>query len=309
MNKMASMKKKMSRADYIFNTVNILVLAFVGLVCLYPIVMMTALSFNQGTDTMKGGVFLWPRSFTLVNYRVMLENQELRSAYLITILRTVIGTISSVFVTGLVAYGLSEPKLPGRKWIMIFMIIPLFFTGGLIPYYLQLRSLGLINSFWVYILPGLFSVYYCVVMKTFFQGIPQSLKESMRMDGAGEITVLFRVIFPLSTALFAAIALFTAVAHWNDWFSGAFFVTKGALIPVQTFLMHFMTFDASQTYSRDNAQAGAQALAKMTTEFSTITSTSLRMAAVMVALVPILVVYPFLQKYFVKGVLIGSIKE
>jgi len=103
--------------------------------------------------------------------------------------------------------------------------------------------------------------------------------------------------------------LFTAVGHWNDWFSGAFFVTKGALIPVQTFLMNFMTFDASQTYSRDNVQAGAQALAKMTTEFSTITSTSLRMAAVMVALVPILVVYPFLQKYFVKGVLIGSIKE
>jgi putative aldouronate transport system permease protein len=146
-------------------------------------------------------------------------------------------------------------------------------------------------------------------MKTFFQGIPVSLKESMRMDGANELTIFFRVIFPLSTALFAAISLFNAVMHWNDWFAGAFFVTKGNLVPVQTFLWHFMTMDMSQTYSHEQAQVNAQAMNRIFSEFSTITNLSLRMAAVMVTLIPILILYPFLQKYFVKGVLIGSIKE
>jgi len=299
----------LSRRERWFDVVNYIGLALLAAVCLYPVIMMLAISLNKGTDTMRGGVFLWPRAFTLVNYRVMLENVGLRAAYKITILRTALGTALSVFTTALVAYGLSEHRLPGRKYLMVYMLIPMFFSGGLIPYYLQLRNLGLINRFWVYIIPGLFSIWNCIVMKTFFQGIPQSLKESVRIDGANELIVLFRIVFPLSLPLFAAISLFTAVGHWNDWFSGAFFVTRGELVPVQTFLMHLMTMDMSQTYSHEQMQANAQALARMTTEFSTITTLSLRMAAVMTAMIPILLVYPFLQKYFVKGVLIGSIKE
>ena len=292
-----------------FDVVNYALLALLALVCLYPVIMMTAISLNRGTDTMSGGVVFWPRSFTLVNYQVMLGNPNLRSAYVITILRTVIGTLGSVFITAIVAYGLSEHRLPGRKYIMVYMLIPMFFSGGLIPYYLQLRSLHLINSFWVFVIPGLFSIWNCIVMKTFFQGIPESLKESMRMDGASELTILFRIIFPLSTALFAAISLFNAVGHWNDWFSGAFFVTRGELVPVQTYLMHLMTMDMSQTYSHEQQQAAAQAMTRISGDYASITSLSLRMAAVMVTLIPILVLYPFLQKYFVKGVLIGSIKE
>jgi putative aldouronate transport system permease protein len=299
----------LSRGERWFDVVNYAALAALAFVCLYPVIMMAAISLNRGTDTMSGGVFFWPRSFTLVNYQVMLQNAQLRSAYVVTILRTVIGTLGSVFITAIVAYGLSEHRLPGRKYIMVYMLIPMFFSGGLIPYYLQLRSLHLINSFWVFVIPGLFSIWNCIVMKTFFQGIPESLKESMRIDGAGELTVLFRIVFPLSTALFAAISLFNAVGHWNDWFSGAFFVTKGELVPVQTFLMHLMNMDMSQTYNLEAQQAAAQAATRMTADYATITSLSLRMAAVMVGLIPILLVYPFLQRYFVKGVLIGSVKE
>lgn len=299
----------LSRSERWFDVVNYAVLAFVALACLYPVIMMAAISLNKGTDTMSGGVFFWPRAFTLVNYKLMLENAQLRAAYLVTVSRTLLGTLGSVFVTGIVAYGLSEHRLPGRKYLMVYMLIPMFFSGGLIPYYLQLRSLHLINRFWVFIIPGLFSIWNCIVMKTFFQGIPESLKESMRMDGASELTVFFRVIIPLSMPLFAAISLFNAVGHWNDWFSGAFFVTRGELVPVQTYLMHLMTVDMSTTYSFEHLQARAQALTRMAADYATVTSLSLRMAAVMVALLPILVVYPFLQKYFVKGVLIGSIKE
>jgi putative aldouronate transport system permease protein len=299
----------LSRNERWFDTLNVVLLGLLALVCLYPVIMMAAISLNKGTDTMSGGVFFWPRAFTLVNYQIMLENEQLRAAYLVTIARTLVGTVGSVFVTALVAYGLAEHRLPGRRYIMVYMLIPMFFSGGLIPYYLQLRSLHLINNFLVFILPALFSIWNCIVMKTFFQGIPESLKESMRMDGASELTIFFRIIFPLSTALFAAISLFNAVGHWNDWFSGAFFVTRAELVPVQTFLMHLMTADMSQTYSFEQQQAAAQALTRRTADYATITSLSLRMAAVMLALLPILVLYPFLQKYFVKGVLIGSIKE
>jgi putative aldouronate transport system permease protein len=298
-----------SRREAWFDVVNYILLVLLGMVCLYPVILMAVLSLNKGTDTMSGGIFLWPRAFTLVNYQIMLQNEQLRAAYLVTVARTVIGTVGSVLVTGLVAYGLSESKLPGRKYLMIYMLIPMFFSGGLIPYYLQLRHLHLVNSFWVYILPGLFSIWNCIVMKTFFQGMPVSLKESVRMDGGSELTVFFSIIVPLSMPLFAAISLFNAVGHWNDWFSGAFFVTRGELVPVQTFLMHLMTTDMSQTYSFEQQQASAQAMTRRTADFATITSLSLRMAAVMLALLPILVIYPFLQKYFVQGVLIGSIKE
>ena len=292
-----------------FDVANYTLLATLAFVCFYPFVMMTVLSINAGTDSMRGGITLWPRVFTLVNYRVILENAAIQRAYVVTVMRTVIGTASGVFVTALVAYGLAERRLPGRKYIMVFMVIPMFFSGGLIPYFLQLRDLRLINTFWVYVIPLLFNIWNAIVMKTFFQEIPVSLKESARLDGANELVVLFRIVFPVSKPLFAAISLFVAVGHWNDWFAGAFFVTRQHLRPVQTYLMGIMTADLSDSFNQETVQAAAQQLmGRFITDYSTITSLSLRMAAVMIAVLPILMVYPFLQKYFVKGVLIGSLK-
>lgn len=284
-------------------------LIFVGFLCLYPFLYMFALAFNEGTDTLKGGITIYPRAFTLANFLTIFREKLIINSYKITILKTIIGTLSNVFITSLVAYGLTEKRLPGRKYIMIYLLIPMFFSGGLIPGYLNLKNLGLLNTFWVFIIPGIFSIWNCIVMKTIFQQIPESLKESMRIDGANELTVFFKIVVPTSLPTFAAISLFVAVAHWNDWFSGAYFVNKASLKPIQTYLYMIMTrntsIDMDYLSKIEVEVSGGANLA----DYSTITSLSLKVAAVIVGTLPILIVYPFLQKYFTKGILLGSIKE
>lgn len=292
-----------------FNAVNYICLILFSLMCLYPFIYMLALSLNSGTDTMKGGITVYPRVFTLANYAAIINDSYIPQAYVITILRTVIGTAGSVFLTALVAYGLSERSLPGRKYIMFYMLVPMFFGGGLIPFYLTLKSFKLLDTFWVYIIPGIFSIWNCIVMKTSFMQIPESLKESMRIDGANELMIFFRIIFPLSLPMFAAISLFVAVGHWNDWFSGAYFVTKQTLVPVQTYLQDIMNRNMTSFLKNGSRLVVGSQLASSLFDYGRTTSFSLKIAAVVVGTAPILIIYPFLQKYFVKGVLIGSIKE
>jgi putative aldouronate transport system permease protein len=265
---------------------------------------MLAISLNTGADAAKGGVYLWPRSFTLINYEIVLGNSVIRHAYLITIARTVIGTVGGLAVTLLAAYGLSYKQLPFRKGILMYVLFTMLFNGGLIPFYIQLYKLGLTNTFWVYVIPGLFSAWNMFVMQKFIQGIPESLIESAELDGAGPLRILFQIIVPLSKPMLAALGLFTAVGHWNDWFSGAFYVSKQNLIPVQTFLQQLLTAqDLSAVLSSNQNQ---EALAR--SSMSNITLMSIKMATVMISALPILMIYPFLQKYFVKGVMVGSVK-
>jgi putative aldouronate transport system permease protein len=302
--------KLISRGERVLNALNYVLLVIFSLACLYPFVYMLALSFNSGVDTMKGGITVFPRVFTLANYSAIFQDSYIIAAYRVTILRTVVGTLSSVFVTALTAYGLSERSLPGRKYIMFYMIVPMFIGGGLIPYYLVLQAYGLLDRFWVYIIPGIFSVYNCIVMKTSFMQIPESLKESMRIDGANELKIFFRIVFPLSLPMFAAISLFVAVGHWNDWFTGAYFVKKMELVPVQTYLQMIMNRNMTSFLTKSGGYVitGGQGVAGLF-DYAKTTSFSLKVTAVVVGTAPILVIYPFLQKYFVKGVLIGSIKE
>ncbi|CAN7542124.1 carbohydrate ABC transporter permease [Paenibacillus sp. LjRoot56] len=271
---------------------------------IYPFLYMLAISLNTGADAAKGGVYLWPRSFTWINYEIVLGNSVIRHAYLITIARTVLGTVGGLAVTMLAAYGLSYKQLPFRNGILMYVLLTMLFSGGLIPYYIQLYSLGLTNTFWVYVIPGLFSAWNMFVMQKFIQGIPEALIESAELDGAGPFRILFQIIVPLSKPMLAALGLFTAVGHWNDWFSGAFYVSKQNLIPVQTFLQQLLTAqDLSAVMSSNQNQ---EALAR--SSLSNITLMSIKMATVMISALPILAVYPFLQKYFVKGVMVGSVK-
>jgi len=217
-------------------------------------------------------------------------------------------------VTAMVAYGLSERALPGKKIIMTYLLITMFFSGGLIPGFLVLRAVGLINTFWVYIIPGMFSVWTCIVMKTSFQGIPESLKEAIRIDGGNEFTIIKHVVLPISKPMFAALALFAAVGHWNEWFTGMYFVRSNDLVPVQTYLMQIMNNDITSMSEKVQQQGTAVVQGQMAELLGSggiarITSQSLKMAIVVIGTAPILMVYPFLQKYFVKGVLIGSLKE
>lgn len=285
-----------------------IVIALMLLLCLsvlYPFAYMLAISLNEGTDAAKGGVYLWPRTFTLINYEIVLGNEVIQHAYLITIARTVLGTIAGLLVTLMVAFGLSYNRIPFRKSILSYILITMLFSGGLVPLYIQLYNLGLINNFLVYIIPAMFSAWNMFVMLKFIQGIPEALIESAELDGAGPFRILFQLIVPLSKPMLAAIGLFTAVGHWNDWFAGAFYVTKQDLIPVQTFLQQLL--QAQDMSAILGSNSNQEALARGS-QMQNVTLMSVKMATVMVSAIPILCVYPFLQKYFVKGVLIGSVK-
>ncbi|GIO40647.1 maltose ABC transporter permease [Paenibacillus apis] len=296
---------KISMSEKIGQTVIVFLLSLLCLSVLYPFLYMLAISLNEGADAAKGGVYLWPRSFTWINYEIVLGNAVIRHSYLITISRTIIGTITGLLITLLAAFGLSYRMLPMRNALLSYILITMLFNGGLIPFYIQLYNLGLVNTFWVYIIPGMFSAWNMFVMLKFIQGIPEALVESAELDGAGPIRVLFQIIVPLSKPMLAALGLFTAVGHWNDWFAGAFYVTDQSLIPVQTFLQQLL--NASDLSAVFGSNTNQEALARGA-QTQNVTLMSIKMAVVMVSALPILCVYPFLQKYFVKGVLIGSVK-
>jgi putative aldouronate transport system permease protein len=297
-----------------FDIVNAVLLGLFCVVCLYPFINIIALSLNTGTDSMRGGITLWPRVLTFANYIVVLRNGLVLGAYKVTILRTLLGSLLTIAVTAVVAYGLSERNLPGKKAIMTYMLIPMFFSGGIIPNYLVLRGLGLTNTFWVYIVPGMFSIWTCIVMKTSFQDIPVSLKEAIRIDGGNEFTILRHIVLPVSMPMFAALLIFAAVGHWNDWFAGAYYVRDNNLMPVQTYLMHIMSTDITSMADKISSQGTASVTGVAADTLGAggigkVTSMSLKMAIVVIGTLPILLVYPFLQRYFIKGVLVGSIKE
>ncbi len=300
------MVSKDSMGEKVFQVTNNIFLAILGFLTIYPIFYMLILSFNEGHDSMMGGIWLYPRKFTLFNYEFVLNNPLIKDAYMVSIGRAVIGTVVSILVTAVVAYGLSFRELPYKKIIMTFIIIPMVFSGGLIPYYLQLRNLKLVNTFWVFIIPAAFNIFNMFVMKKFFMDLPESLKEAAYIDGAGHLTILFKIILPLSIPTLAALSLFTAVGQWNDWFSGAFYVENLKLMPLQTYLQRILSADSLNMLSGDNKVV--QEAAARQSQMSTMTVTSVKMAAVMAGTIPILCVYPFLQKYFVKGMLVGSVK-
>lgn len=296
---------KRSITERMSQGVIVILLCLMCLSVIYPFLYMLAMSLNEGTDAARGGVYLWPRSFTWINYEIVLGNEVIRNSFLITIGRTLIGTAGGLLVTLLAAYGLSYKGLPFRKGILGYILLTMLFNGGLIPFYIQLYKLGLVNTFWVFIIPVLFSAWNMFVMLKFIQGIPEALVESAEIDGAGPIRVLAQIIVPLSKPVLASLGLFTAVGHWNDWFAGAFYVTDQSLIPVQTFLQQLL--NASDLSAVTGSNVNQEALARGS-QMQNVTLMSIKMAVVMVSSIPIICVYPFLQKYFTKGVLIGSVK-
>ena len=297
---------KQSKGDIVFDIFNMVFLLILGLTMIYPMYYIIVYSLNEGLDAMKGGLYLWPRVFTTFNYEYVFSNGVIQHAYIITILRTIIGTFTGLLVTGMTAYGMSLKNLPYRKGLLILCLIPMLFNGGLIPYYIQLSKLKLLDSFWVYIIPAMFNVWNMFVMMKFFMGIPESLRESALIDGAGEFTIFFKIIIPLAKPVIAAIGLFIAVTQWNDWYSGAFYISSAKLLPVQTYLQRLFEADNLNMLS-SNSRIVAEASIRQA-QTNTMTVMSVKMAAVVVGTVPILCVYPFVQKYFVKGMLIGSVK-
>ncbi|MCR2804328.1 carbohydrate ABC transporter permease [Paenibacillus soyae] len=295
--------KRIGTSDRIMLVAIYLFLILLTVSTLYPFWNALVVSLNVGLDTAKGGVTVWPRAFTLENYKTVMENDKLLNGFVVSILRTVVGTITATLFTSLLAYGMTKSYLMGRKFYMVFFIFTMYFGGGLIPTFLLIRSVGLMDKFLVFIIPALISVWNMIIFRTFFKSLPAGLEESAQIDGCTNWGVYFKIVLPLSGPVIATLSLFTAIAHWNDWFVPSIYISNPDLLPVQTMLRRLLNANIMELAGLDSG-----AVSKIQS-MVTITSKSLVSATMMVVTLPIIAVYPFVQKYFVKGVLIGSLKE
>ncbi len=261
------------------------------------------MAFNEGYDSLKGGIYLWPRIPTFENFRVVWVNNNLLQAAFISVFRTVLGTALHVILAICCAFSMSKRAYPGRKFIVTYLLIPTLITGGVVPYYILLRNIGLINNIWLFVLSGVYSFFNIVILRTYFEGLPQEIEEAARIDGCGHVRMLTQIIVPVSLPVIATIGMYSAVGHWNDWFTGEFYVTKPALKPLQTVLTNFL-----KTTSQASSPSDIAGINTSQQVSSTFTSESMKMAVLVIVTLPILATYPLLQKYFIKGVLIGSVK-
>lgn len=291
-----------SASTVVFDIVVYILLVLVFIICLYPFWNIFVISVNDALDTLKGGLYLWPRIFTLDSYRMVFKNDEILHAAFISAARTVIGTLFSLTFTTLLAYAMSKKDLFGGKLISLFFIFTMYFGGGLVPYYMILKSFHLIDTFMVYIIPGAIGVYNMILIRIYIESLPAELEESAYLDGAGEGIVFVRIILPLIKPVLATITLFTAVGQWSSWFDTNLYTYKNSLKTLQFVLVQILN-----NYDLGTSKSSTQILQEVA-KMSTASSDSIRMATAMVATIPILAVYPFLQKYFVKGMMIGAVK-
>jgi putative aldouronate transport system permease protein len=298
-------KYRSTKEDIIIDFVVYFSLIFLVIITLYPFLNTLAVSFNDALDSSKGGIYLWPRKFTLYNYRSLLNRNQIFQASLISVLRTVLSTLFCTFSTAMVAYTLSRKEFIFRKLFSFIYVLTMYIDGGLIPNYFLIRNLGLTNNFWVYVLPGLVTAFNLIVIRTYISGLPESLIESARVDGAGEFRIFTRIVLPLSKPVLATIALFVAVANWNAWFDTFLYNSSNPnLSTLQYELMKVL--QSANTMTGSLEQALAQAATK---SMNTITPRSIRATMTVIVTVPIAVVYPFLQRYFVHGLTLGGLKE
>jgi putative aldouronate transport system permease protein len=298
-------KSNKIRHDRVFPTINTIFLILLMFVTLYPVINTVAYSFNDGTDALRGNIGLWPRVFSLESYKSILSDNAVYGAAWISASKTVIITILNLFWTSMLAYTLTRKEYVLRKLITTMMVLTMYVNAGLIPNYLLItKTLHLQKTYWVYIIPTMFSCFNMVVLRTYIAGLPEALVESARIDGAGDIRIFWQIIFPLCKPVLATVALFVAVGSWNSWFDTHLYnASKVNLHSLQYLLkMKLATTQASSNAAQSSAEALASSAAAKTTPVT------IRCAITVISTVPILVVYPFLQKYFVTGMVLGSVK-
>ena len=265
---------------------------------LYPFLYTISYSFSDGHAVLSNPVTLLPVSPTLNNYRAVFQNDEILQAFGVSVFRTVVGLAVTLTVTGMAAYMLSKRNLPGNRFFSYFLVIPMYLNGGMIAKFVNIAHLGLMNNVLVYILPYGIVAYFMLIMRTYFGSIPDSLEESAELDGAGDILIFFRIVVPLSAPIFATIALFAGVFQWNQWYDAMVYVPNPNLHPLQLLLQNVL----KQASGLANIKLLAQAVDIQ------VTAEAVQMATLVVAVVPILAIYPFVQRYFVKGIMIGAVK-
>ena len=290
--------RRRTTEDRVVDSINYALLSVIGFVTLYPFSYILILSFNSGTDAAQGGVYLWPRSFTLDNYIYFFRDSAWIQAALVSAARTIVGTVLTVLFTCMVAYGLSRPDLMFRRVYFLLVIVAMNFSGGLIAYYVVLRSIGLLNTFGVFVIPSMLNLFFLLIAISFFREIPADLGESARIDGAGEMTILLRIVLPVSMPLLATMALFNGAGQWNAWLDAAYFVQSE----------HLRTLSYRMIQIINQTVISADAGAAVYTANLKVTNFSVQVTAMVISIAPIIGVYPFLQKYLVKGMMLGSVK-
>ncbi len=293
-------KIKKKPADIAFIIFNTITLTLFCIITLYPILNTLAVSFNEAVDTLIGGITLLPRKFTLANYRTVFRTNTLMQGAYISVLRTVIATFTHLLVTSLLSYVLSRKEFLFNKQVSRFYVLTMYVSGGMIPTLLLFKNLGLTNSFWVYIIPGAVSAFNMIVIRTYMNGLSDSLVESAQVDGAGHFKIFIRIILPLCKPVLATVALFIAVGQWNAWFDVMLYNSgRPDLTTLQYELMKLLSSVSQQSADPSSMKNAA----------NMVTPESVRAAATIVTAFPIVCLYPFLQRYFVTGLTIGGVKE
>ena len=289
-----------SKEDWILDILKVIVLSIVTIITVYPFWNIFIISINDATDAIRGGLYVLPRKLSFSSFLEILTNKTFLSSIKVSVARTVIGTPIAVLVTSMLAYALSRRDLVGRKFWNLLFIFTMYFGGGLVPYYMVLKGIHMLNTFWVFIFPLMMSVYNMILVRSYVESMPESLFEAAKIDGATDLTVFFRLVLPLSKPILMTIGLFVAVNQWNSWFDAYLYTSAQSLKPMQSVLVEILNqyqTGGSVSQQMSNAKSGM-----------TVTPDSIRMAATMVATIPIIMVYPFIQKYFVKGIMLGAVK-
>ena len=291
----------------VFKIFNIVFMLFIIAVTLCPYLNVLAKALNDGQDTMRGGVYLWPRKFTFENFRVLLGDSSLYLATVVTVLRVVATTFLGLLVQFMTAYALSK-ELKGFKAINVYFMIPMFVSGGLIPQYILFSSIGLLNNFWVYVLPWLFSFYNIIIIRSYIKtSIPDAVIEAAEIDGLGEWGMLLRMVLPLSKPILATIALWLIVGNWNDWSATLYYIDDSSLHTLQYKLMQTIKETERMAALIQEAIQSGQDVEGMVNSMK-VTTDSMVSAQIIVVTLPIICIYPFLQKYFVQGITLGAVK-
>ncbi|KOP65547.1 ABC transporter permease [Bacillus sp. FJAT-18019] len=281
----------------IFDTINIILLVAFTIIIVVPLWNVVVSSFSSGRSLAEGGFIFWPTEFSLENYQAVFRDAGIWQAFFISVAKTLVGVITHVFFCAMVGYGLSKKYVRGRKFYVAMGVVTMFFSGGMIPTYLLIKDLGLLNSFWVYIIPALLSFYDVIILMNFFRNVPDSLEESAKIDGGGDWRIFLSIFIPLSMPAMATIALFNGVGQWNDFMTTKLYITDQSLYPLQMMLYEIIV--QSQTQSMQNI--GSVAIQT--------TTKGVQLATIVVTTLPIVVMYPILQRYFISGMMLGAVKE
>ena len=283
--------------DQVFKIVTISVVVIIAACCLFPFLHILAISFSNKTAVIRGDVLLWPVNFDLSAYKAVFTNKGLMDSMWFSLLLTAVYTVFALAMTILCAYPLSRPGLKFKSPILLYILFTMYFSGGMIPSYLNIKSLGLLDTFWVLVFPTVLSTYNMILMKSFFQSMPRELEESAYVDGANDLVVLIKIVLPLSKAMLATIALFYAVSRWNGFMDAILYINDESMYTIQLRLRQLIQSSQVSSMMEEIPEMKDDLVAE-----------TIKAGCMVFSMIPVMIIYPWLQKYFVKGVMIGSVK-